>query len=75
MALYKYSSYLAQDNSAEFDAIHRPGQTTPFSGIYRCEGCGVNEACNQGNPLPSQNHHQHTTTQGTIRWRLAVATH
>ena len=26
-------------------------------------------AANKGNPLPPQNHHQHSTSQGKIRWR------
>lgn len=75
LAVFKYQQYLAQINSVAFDHIHRPGQATPFSGIYRCEGCGINEVSTQGHPLPPQNHHQHTFLQGAIRWRLAVATH
>ena len=74
MALYKYSSYLAQSSSAAFDTIYSPGDTTPYSGIYRCEGCASEIASNAGNPLPSQNHDQHNpNTQGKIRWRLIVS--
>jgi len=72
MALYKNSSYLASSNDAAFDVIHTPGTSTPHSGIYRCEGCGSEIASNAGNPLPPQNHHQHSQAQGTIRWRLIV---
>jgi hypothetical protein len=75
MAVYKHSQYLIHDNNAAFDQIHSPGATTPYSGIYRCEGCGKNDVSTQGHPLPPQNHHQHTAAQGTIRWRLVVATH
>lgn len=75
MAVYKYSQHLQQSNHQAFDQIHRPGDVTPFSGIYRCEGCGKNEVSASGHPLPPQNHHQHTPSQGSIRWRLAVATH
>lgn len=72
MALYKHSRYLHLSQHASFDSIQAPGTTTPYSGIYRCEGCGHEIASNAGNPLPPQNHHQHTPSQGTIRWRLVV---
>lgn len=75
MAVYKYAQYLEQSNHNAFDAIHNPGDPLPYSGIYRCEGCGQNYACNQDDPLPPQNSHQHTPQQGRIRWRLVVATH
>ncbi len=69
---YKYPQFLSNSDASQFDLIHAPGATTPYSGIYRCEGCGNSIAANQGNPLPPQNHHQHTFAQGAIRWRLAV---
>jgi hypothetical protein len=72
MALYKYDRYVSKSNSDAFDAEHRPGQDCPYSGIYRCMGCGREAACNQGDPLPPQNHHQHSTAQGSIRWKLVV---
>lgn len=74
MASYKYSSILSQIQSDAFDSFTGPGIATPYSGIYRCEGCGKEIAANQGQPMPPQNHHQHSTAQGTIRWRLIVAT-
>jgi len=70
--LYKNLNYLSQSSSSSFDDIHKPGDNTPHSGIYRCEGCGTGIASNAGNPLPPQNHHQHTTQQGAIRWRMIV---
>jgi len=72
VALYKYVNVLKASQDAAFDAIHSPGATTPHSGIYRCQGCGHEIASNAGNPLPPQNHHQHGTGQGTIRWQLVV---
>jgi hypothetical protein len=72
MALYKHGNHLTQTNDAAFDLIHSPGVATPHSGIYRCEGCGHEVASNAGNPLPPQNHHQHSTSQGPIRWYLLV---
>jgi hypothetical protein len=70
--LYRYEHFLTKSTSAEFDKIYTPGTSTPHSGIYRCEGCGDAVASNVGNPLPPQNHHQHTSAQGTIRWRMIV---
>ncbi len=75
MAIYKYSKYLTQSNHSAYDAIHKPADLAPHSGIYRCEGCGENVVSTHLHPLPPQNHHQHTSTQGSIRWRLIVATH
>ena len=74
MAVYKYPNVLEPSNHQAFDQIHHPGQQAPYSGIYRCEGCGINEVSTHGHPLPPQNHHQHSTSQGAIRWRLVVAT-
>lgn len=75
MAIYKNANYLSQNSSSAFDSVHNAGSATPHSGIYRCEGCGRNDVSTAGHPLPPQNHHQHTQAQGTIRWRLIVATH
>jgi hypothetical protein len=70
--LYKYDKDLVKSSSDLFDALHKPGESTPHSGIYRCEGCGKAIASNAGNPLPPQNHHQHAAGQGEIRWRMIV---
>jgi hypothetical protein len=75
MAFYKYAQYLTQDNSADFDVIHSPNNPTPFSGIYRCEGCGTTATFVRNKNIPPQNHHQHTAAQGAIRWRLIVKSH
>jgi hypothetical protein len=72
MALYKYGSFLKKNEENVFDTISTPGAAAPRSGIYRCEGCHKEVASNEGQPLPPQNHHQHTAAQGNIRWRLAV---
>jgi hypothetical protein len=72
MAKYKDDKYLTRAYGSEFDQIHEPGATAPYSGIYRCEGCGHEETSIASNRLPPQNHHQHTTYQGRIRWRLVV---
>ena len=73
MALYKYQQYLSSSGHTAFDQLHEPGTPTPYSGIYRCEGCGHEVTSVHSHPLPPQNHHQHTYGQGAIRWRLVVA--
>ena len=72
MAQYKYDKYLNKSDHSEYDKVYSPGSDCPNSGIYRCEGCGDEIASNKGNPFPPQNHHQHSQTQGTIRWKLIV---
>lgn len=44
MAFYKYAQYLTQSNNSPFDTVTHPGYATPYSGIYRCKGCGENVA-------------------------------
>ncbi len=51
-----------------------PSDTVPVSGIYRCLGCKKEITSNESDRFPPQNHHQHTTTQGAIRWKLNVRT-
>lgn len=72
MALYKNGQYLTKSEDAAFDAVHKPGQTPPHSGIYRCRGCGREVVAEEGRQLPPQNHHQHTTQQGDVRWQMIV---
>jgi len=72
MATYKYSQYLNPLNHAAFDTITLVGQKAPYSGLYRCEGCGHEIVSTYGNTLPPQNHPQHSVAQGAIRWRLIV---
>lgn len=74
MANYKYDQFFTKSNHQAFDQVHSPGTSAPHSGIYRCEGCGDNIAANYGDPLPPQNHHQHSPNQGRIQWRLIAAT-
>jgi hypothetical protein len=72
MALYKYDEYVRKDQSAVFDDLSHPSTAAPRSGIYRCMGCGREASSTEGHPLPPQNHHEHSTAQGAIRWRLIV---
>jgi hypothetical protein len=72
MAMYKNGEWLTQSNDAVFDTIHKPGQAPERSGIFRCIGCGREVVAEESRSLPPQNHHQHTTGQGDVRWKLAV---
>lgn len=72
MALYQDGNKLTHKVHAAFDAELKPGTIAANSGIYRCVGCGDEDACNKNNPLPSQNHRQHSPQQGAIRWQLLV---
>ena len=74
MAYYKDSKYLKYDPDPAFDKTHPPGANTPFSGIYRCAGCGHEITSVAPHPLPPQSHHQHNALQGHIRWQLIVGT-
>jgi hypothetical protein len=72
MAFYKYPQLFQQVDHAEFDRIYGPSMLAPWSGLYRCEGCGREVSSTRPHPLPPQNHHQHSVAQGPIRWRLIV---
>jgi hypothetical protein len=72
MALYKDPNILQQWDNESFDEVHHPGAIVPWSGIYRCQGCGQEVVHTIERPLPQQDHHQHKPEQGAIRWRLIV---
>ncbi len=72
MAWYKYEKFLSKSAGDAYDKIYEPGIAAPFAGIYRCMGCGHEIGIARGHTLPPQNHHQHTTAQGRIRWQLIV---
>jgi hypothetical protein len=71
MAIYKDATKLSHSDHAAFDAELSPGTVVSNSGIYRCHACGDEIAANKGNPLPPQNHHQHSPPR-PIAWRLLV---
>ena len=74
MAQYKYSDELSKSDSSSFDEEHTPGSKVPSSGIYMCVNCRDEVACNAGDPLPPQNHKQHTNTSKPIKWKLLIKT-
>lgn len=71
-ALYKHAEFLQKSDNPALDQIYEAGIQTPYSGIYRCEGCGRCLTSVSPYRLPPQNHHQHTAQQGRISWRLIV---
>lgn len=60
------------DENEWWRTTYHPGDMVPVSGIFRCAGCGHEVCCNKADPFPPQNHHQHTPSQGKIRWSLNV---
>lgn len=77
MAWYIDSERVKQSTKTEFkhwNDTHRPGGEIPNSGIYFCTGCNKEIACNEGEPFPPQNHHQHSPSAPPIRWKLLVKT-
>jgi len=76
MAWYtKESSLALSDGSgAHWKTVYGPANKVPVSGIYKCPGCKKEITSNEGDLFPPQNHHQHTATQGTVRWKLIVRT-
>jgi len=75
MTYYKYANFFSPEQCAEYDAILAPGSPTPYSGIYRCTGCGLSATSVNPLPLPPQNHHQHNPDSVPIRWQLVVKSH
>lgn len=59
-------------NSGHWKGEYDPGDTVPVSGIYRCIGCTREITSNAKDPFPPQNHHQHTTAQGKVKWKLNI---
>ncbi|MDK9365439.1 protein L [Lelliottia wanjuensis] len=60
------------ESNAAFDKIYSPGNKCEHEGIYQCVGCGKEVTVAGGKTLPPQNHHQHNSAQGAIRWHLFV---
>ncbi len=72
MALYKQGNRLTQSQDAAFDKTYSPGTKAPHPGIYRCTSCGDEIAIAGDHTLPPQNHRQHNSTNGDIKWQLLV---
>ena len=65
--------YFSTSINHVFYETFTPGSEVPYSGIYRCTGCGSEIACNKGDVFPPENNDQHTSGE-PIRWKLLVHT-
>lgn len=74
MATFKNGNELIHSDSDAFDKKYKPGTKAPHSGIYLCVNCRDEAACNKDDPLPPQNHRQHSPNKGDILWQLLVKT-
>ena len=72
MALYKNANWMTKSDDDAFDTVYEPGSTPVHSGIFRCLGCGREVVGEMERKLPPQNHHQHSTSQGSVRWKMAA---
>ena len=70
----KYLTKTTEPDGSVWRKLFSPASTCPASGIYRCRNCGDEVTCNKGDPLPPQNHSQHTPSSGDILWELIVMT-
>jgi hypothetical protein len=73
LAMYKNKDFIKLSSDPAFDVIHGAGTSASNPGIYRCQGCGHEIAIAMSHTLPPQNHHKHTSAQGSVRWQLTVS--
>jgi hypothetical protein len=72
VATYEDTHHVRCVQHPAFQEVYPASARTPLSGIYRCDGCGRECVSIHYRPLPPEGHHQHTPSQGPIRWRLLV---
>ena len=72
MTLRKEAPDPEKDRSGIFDAVFRPGDEAPYSGMYFCTGCDAAVPASEHDPLPSRSHHRHSPEQGEIRWKILL---
>jgi hypothetical protein len=73
MAQYKFERFLHFCSDKVLDTVTPAGAIAPRSGIYRCDGCGMELTALADQPLPNIGHHEHAASQKLIRWKLIVA--
>ncbi len=76
MSWYIDNSAMVNSDGAKdwWKTEYSPSDTVPVSGIYRCLGCKREVTSNDDDRFPPHDHHQHTSDQGSIRWKLNVRT-
>ena len=72
MAQYKFERHLKFCNDGVYDVVSPAGSPAPRSGIYRCDGCGLELTALAGQALPDVKHHEHHASQKLVRWKLIV---
>lgn len=72
MALCKDMEKLRASKSPAFDKVIRPGTDTPYEGIYRCLGCGMEIAALGGRPFPTTKQRPHSPGCPDGQWQLLV---
>lgn len=89
MPVYRFNKYFRlpkyEEDSFDFEVCYEPGLLAPYEGIYRCEGCGLEIARKESEPLPEINrcvyHRQRFDRDPLptpddlkeVRWRLVAA--
>jgi len=73
MAQYKFERYLKYSGDSIYYKPLPAGTPAPRSGIYRCDGCGLEVTALTAQPLPDKDHHPHAASQKLVRWKLIVA--
>ncbi|MDD2700640.1 MAG: hypothetical protein PHH36_05315 [Sideroxydans sp.] len=76
MSWYTKNSVIdnVKGEGAHWTTTYNPSDAVPVSGIYKCLACKKEVTSNKGDKFPPQNHHQHTTAQGKIQWKLNIRT-
>jgi hypothetical protein len=76
MAWYADDTHLVKSDGDKdwWKSIYGPGDSVPVSGLYKCLGCKKEITSNKDDPFPPQNKHQHTQSQGSVRWKLIIRT-
>ena len=72
MAEYRDARYLVVVQQDCFQDLHEPRTVATHTGIYRCEGCGLEIALAAGSLFPRENAHYHSNPTIPILWRLVV---
>lgn len=75
MAIYKYNNDVSQSTHDAFDIVYKPGEMTPYSGVYRCQSCAVEIVSEQARTFPPTRacrDHNPKAVGGTITWRMVV---
>jgi hypothetical protein len=49
------------------------GRLAPCTAIYRCQECGVGVLVKAGDPLPTQEQHEHAKSPSANPWQILLA--